>query len=229
MTVSEAHQGPGSVPPFPPGRNSDGQVQRRATRQPHARSAATRARLLAAAAQAFAEKGFHATSTRDIAALADVSPTAMYAHHSSKKELLYQLSLSSHQKALEVVSEAANGPGSPSERLRRLVRDLAVHHAVSHVVSRVANYELAALSEEHLDEILALRRSITQIVRAVVDEGIAAQEFERTHARFAVSAIISQCVDISRWYRESGVPADEIAEAYAELAVRSLWRVGDVN
>jgi hypothetical protein len=148
----------------------------------------------------------------------------MYAHHSSKKELLYQLSLSSHQRALEVVQLAADSPGTPSDRLRRLVRELAVHHAVSHVVSRVANYELASLPEEHVDEILGIRRSITQIVRDVVDDGIKSQDFDSTHARFAVSAIISQCVDISRWYRESGVPADEIAEAYAQLAVRSLER-----
>src|SRR3954469_16712259 len=113
MTVSDAEYGPGSVPPFRPRPNSTGEVARRTTKQPHARSAATRARLLSAAAQAFAAKGFHATSTRDIAALADVSRTAMYAHHSSKAELLYQLSLSSHERALEVVSLAAHGPGSP--------------------------------------------------------------------------------------------------------------------
>jgi AcrR family transcriptional regulator len=48
------------------------------------RADATRARLLKAATDAFAEKGFHATTTRDIATLAGMSPAALYVQHKSK-------------------------------------------------------------------------------------------------------------------------------------------------
>ena len=37
-------------------------------------------RLMRAAAQAFAEKGFHATTTRDIASGAGLSPAGVYVH-----------------------------------------------------------------------------------------------------------------------------------------------------
>ncbi|WP_342215837.1 TetR family transcriptional regulator [Nocardia cyriacigeorgica] len=49
------------------------------------RGDATRARLLEAAAAAFADKGFNATTTRDIAAAAGMSPAAVYVHHRSKE------------------------------------------------------------------------------------------------------------------------------------------------
>ena len=56
------------------------------------RADATRARLLDAATAAFAEKGFHGTTTRDIATAAGMSSAALYVHHKSKEELLYLIS-----------------------------------------------------------------------------------------------------------------------------------------
>ena len=50
---------------------------------------AGRDRLLTAAVAAFGAKGFHATSTRDIARAASLSPAAVYVHHQSKEDLLY--------------------------------------------------------------------------------------------------------------------------------------------
>ena len=51
-------------------------------------AAETRARLLRAAADAFAERGYDGTRVADIAAAAGVSSGAMYAHFSSKADLL---------------------------------------------------------------------------------------------------------------------------------------------
>jgi AcrR family transcriptional regulator/ferredoxin len=51
-------------------------------------AADTRARLLSAAADAFAERGYDGTRVADIAAMAGVSNGALYAHFGSKAELL---------------------------------------------------------------------------------------------------------------------------------------------
>lgn len=191
-------------------------------RKQNKRSAPTRARLLEAAAHAFAHKGFHATSTRDIAASAQISPSAMYAHHASKEELLYLLVRAAHEQALTVVREARASSQAPAEQLYRVVHDFAIHHAVTHVESRVANYELEALSGEHLEEIVSLRRAINEEFRSLVRAGVAAGDFEVSNERLAVSAITSQCVDISRWFHEAGLSAELIAQSYAEMAIKAL-------
>ena len=49
-------------------------------------------RILLAAATAFAERGFRATTTRDIAALAGLSSAGLYVYFRSKEEVLYQIS-----------------------------------------------------------------------------------------------------------------------------------------
>ncbi|TLF51993.1 TetR family transcriptional regulator, partial [Nocardia cyriacigeorgica] len=93
------------------------------------RGDATRARLLEAAAAAFADKGFNATTTRDIAAAAGMSPAAVYVHHRSKEELLYLISRSGHDATLELIHKAAASSSDPATALRNVIRDFAVYHA----------------------------------------------------------------------------------------------------
>ena len=50
--------------------------------------------LLAAALDAFAEEGYHGSTTRTISARAGLSPAALYVHFSSKSELLFELFVS---------------------------------------------------------------------------------------------------------------------------------------
>src|SRR5947207_14128213 len=57
-------------------------------RIPGVTAAETRERLLRAAAEGFAERGYDGTRVADIAAAAGVSNGALYAHFGSKAELL---------------------------------------------------------------------------------------------------------------------------------------------
>ena len=78
-------------------------------------------RLLEAAAEAFADRGFHATTTRDIASRAGLSPAGVYVHFASKEELLYQLSREGHEVARDMLLAAADGADSPTEALRAIM------------------------------------------------------------------------------------------------------------
>ncbi len=71
-------------------------------------------RVLLAAATAFAERGFHATTTRDIAAAAGLSPAALYVYFRSKEEVLYQIARSTLDFTVEVAATEASRPGSPA-------------------------------------------------------------------------------------------------------------------
>lgn len=185
------------------------------------RAEATRARLVEAAIAAFAEKGFHGTTTRDIAAAAGMSPAALYVHHRSKEELLYLISHAGHERTLTLVRKAIAVGGSPAEQLRRVVHDFAVHHAERHTESRIVNYELAALSPEHRSDIRGIRQQIEADVRGLVESGVASGDFDSPDPRMAAVALLSLGIDLGRWYHEEGVwtPKD-IAERYADMALR---------
>ncbi|AKT51042.1 TetR/AcrR family transcriptional regulator [Arsenicicoccus sp. oral taxon 190] len=180
-----------------------------------------RHRIKAAALQSFAAKGFHATTTRDIAAAAGMSPAAVYVHHASKESLLHALSLEGHAEVLRLAREAVASADSPTEQLRALVHAWVLTHAELHTVSRIVNYELDALSEEHLAEVGLLRREITEVFRGVVESGLRSGEFETEQPPMTVTALISLGVDVARWWSDDGSwTPQELADHYTTLALR---------
>lgn len=185
------------------------------------RAEATRSRLLAAAAAAFAEKGFHGTTTRDIAGAAGMSPAAVYVHHKSKEELLYLISRDGHAATLDVVREARATATDPVAQLAAVSRAFAEYHALHHTVARIVNYELAALSDAHRVEIDLIRTGIDRELRDLVSSGVAAGAFETPDPALAATALASMGIDIARWYREDGAwTPQQIGDHYADLALR---------
>lgn len=181
----------------------------------------TRARLLEAAVTAFAERGFHGSTTRDVTSIAGLSTAAIYVHHRSKEELLYQISNTGHRDTLDTVRDAIASSGDPVEQLMTLMRNFAIHHARAHTVARVINYELAALSPEHQQEIKALRHTIDAEVRALIEHGVAEGVFDNPNPHMAATALLSLGIDIARWYRDGGSwTPEDLGDYYVDLALR---------
>jgi AcrR family transcriptional regulator len=79
---------------------------------------ARRAQILAAAAQVFAEKGFHRTTTKDIAVTADIAEGTIYNYFDSKEDLL--VGIMAQLAELEIL------PDELAEGLQGDVRDFFV-------------------------------------------------------------------------------------------------------
>jgi AcrR family transcriptional regulator len=182
-----------------------------------------RDRLVEAATAAFAERGYHATTTRDIAARAGMSPAAVYVHHSSKEELLFLISRRGHDAALEVIRSASTADADPVQRLHDTVRDFTLWHAEHSTAARVVQYELRALSPEHRREIAECRRAIDRHMREVITSGVGQGVFDVPDLPGTTLALLSLAVDVARWYRDDGERcAASVAELYADLAVRMV-------
>lgn len=185
------------------------------------RADATRERLLAAAIEAFAAKGFHGTTTRDIASAAGMSPAALYVHHRSKEELLHLISRRGHETTLALVRAARASSPDPVVQLRTLTADFATHHARAHTTARIINYELAALDAEHAQEIAALRHQIDAELRDIVGDGVARGVFDCPDPRLAAAALLSLGIDLARWYRDDlAWSPEQVGASYAEFALR---------
>lgn len=180
-------------------------------------------RLLEAAAEAFAAKGFHATTTRDIASRAGLSSAGVYVHFDSKEALLHALSRGGHEAALALVSRAANGAGAPTERVARVMSSFAAWHADHHEVARVVQYEFPHLTSEHREDLLGLRKAIDRTVRTVIEDGVASGEFDVDDVRDATLGLMSLCIDVARWYSPAiNRTPTAIGRTYAALGLRLL-------
>ncbi|MFH8345662.1 TetR/AcrR family transcriptional regulator [Streptomyces sp. NPDC018045] len=180
-------------------------------------------RLVRAAVQAFAERGYHATTTRDIAGRAGMSPAALYIHYKTKEELLFSISGVGHEKALRIMEEAAATDGGPTERLSAAVRTFACWHARHHTTARVIQYELQALSEEHYGHVADLRRRTDRSLRGILQDGVDAGEFTVGDVSGTTLAVLSLCVDVARWFSAEGARTpEEVGDLYAGLVLRMV-------
>jgi AcrR family transcriptional regulator len=192
---------------------------------------ATRQRLehlLAVTAALYAEKGYEATSMRDVSGAVGGSLAGLYHYCSGKEDLLYQLQYRTFATLLEVQTERARMVGTAEERFRRLV----IGHLaffVSHPNElKVCTYELESLQGEQYDTVEALRRKYHRLVSAVVGELMgepspAGRESRRS--RHATLFIFGMLNWIFMWYdpaRHGTV--EEIGEEMLDLALRGLRR-----
>jgi AcrR family transcriptional regulator len=157
-------------------------------------------RLTRAAAQAFAAKGFSATTTRDIATGAGLSPAGVYVHFGSKEELLFELSHSGHRAALALVRNARDGASSPPGQLAAIMRRFSEWHVEQFQMARVVYHEHSHLTPAHQAEVLSLRKEIDGIVRSVLAAGIASGEFVVDDVGDTALALLSIVIDVARWY-----------------------------
>lgn len=178
-------------------------------------------RLMLAAAETFAEKGYHATTTRDIAARAGMSPAGIYIHYPSKQDVLFQISKLGHEAALKVLTTATDPSDDPPRQLRCLVRDFAGWHAEHHTVARAVQRELDALTPEHFAEIAFIRRRIDRHVRGVLSRGVESGHFTNVRVPETALAILSLCIDVVRWYPAGRLRTHRaVSDLYADLAMR---------
>jgi AcrR family transcriptional regulator len=173
------------------------------------------ARILAAACSEFFRVGYYGASTRDVAAAAGMSATALYAHYPSKESMLFKLCVLGTGSALETLRKAAKPETPPLQRLRSSVYAFAYWHAENHVLARVAQWNLAALEPDSFEVIASLRREIDYVMRSILVDGVETGEFVVSNLTGATLAILSLCIDIVRWYpsRKFHAP-EEIASAY---------------
>ncbi|MFJ2177789.1 TetR/AcrR family transcriptional regulator [Streptomyces sp. NPDC087851] len=180
-------------------------------------------KLLVAAVEAFAERGYHATTTRDIAGRAGMSPAALYIHYKTKEELLHRISRIGHDSALELLTTAADGEGTAAERLSEAVRTFVRWHAERHTTARVVQYELDALGAEHRAEIVELRRSSNAAIRRILVDGVRDGEFDVPDVPGTTLAVLSLCIDVARWFNAAGPRTpDEVGALYADLVLRMV-------
>ena len=178
-------------------------------------------RLMDAAVDAFAYKGFHATSTRDIAARAHLSPAGVYVHFASKQDLLFQLCLRGHVLALEVVDTARQSAKTPPAQLVAIVSAFARWHAEQFRTARIVQYEFPQLTPEHREEVLTLRKQIDAVLTEVLRAGVANGDFDIADVSMTTLALQSLSIDVARWYKPGTRRTPEaIGTAYGDLALR---------
>jgi len=196
----------------------------RAVLPPYSGLEGTRRRILEAALQLFASRGFHGTSVRDIAKALELQPSALYAHFPSKDQLLVELVRVGHEVHASTLRAALLDAGDhPVERLCALVRAHTVLHATHPHLSVVVNEEMFALDAELASGALAMREEAKALLLGVVEQGAAEGHFSLLDRRATTAALAAMGTRIPYWYEPSDeLPIEALAELHVELSLRML-------
>ncbi len=184
---------------------------------------ARRAAILDAAKRLFAERGYHATSMRDIAAAVDLLGGSLYAHITGKEDLLWVLVHRAADEFLRAAATIEREEPDPRRRLARLVEAHVAIIAADPAAAAVFHHEWRALSPERRARVAGMRRTYEAVFRRAVDDGIHTGIFQAYDPKFATLLPLSLANWLSQWYRPGGrLTPPEIAREFNALIERAL-------
>jgi AcrR family transcriptional regulator len=183
-----------------------------------------------AARESFAERGYHGSSIRDIAARAGLSLSALYHWHSSKQELLTALIEESTEEYFRRCDEALRHAGDdPAARLGALVRATVEYRVSRQVESTIAASEWRNLGPADRERLDGLRAAATRLWADLIEDGVARGAFGCEHPGDARRAVVAACNAIAHWYEpeyepgyepERGLAVTDLVDRYTAIALR---------
>ncbi len=174
-------------------------------------------RLLSTAARVFADKGFHATTMRDLARATGMSLAGMYYYVRSKEDLLCAIQERCFHQVLAGAAAALADATGPTDRIARFIR----HHVgffTSHMSEmKVLSHEARSLSGARLEKINRLKRRYVDLLARLIAE-LEPDGAGRPDPRITAYGLFGMMNWIYTWYDPKGpVSPETLAEHFAQL------------
>ena len=181
------------------------------------------ARVFTVATRLFGERGYPATSMRDISDAIGILPGSLYAHISSKEDLLLQIVTSGIDKYLEAIAPVATSKEPAPDRLRAAIRAHVRVAAENGEQTLVAFQQWKYLSDEKREVVVAKRAEYGDHFRRIVEDGVKKKQFRITEPRLAVLGIVGLLNWVPEWFSPAGPKSvDEVADALADLVLSGV-------
>ena len=182
-------------------------------------------RLLAAAARVFADKGYHATTMRDLARASRMSLAGMYYYVRSKEELLYLIQDRCFGEVLRGARAAVAAATGPAARLEAFVRHHVSFFAAHMAEMKTLSHEADSLHGPWARALRAKKKGYAALLAGLVGEAAPrASHEERAITAYALFGMMNW---IYTWYRPDGaLSPDQLAARLAALALRGVPAAG---
>src|SRR4051794_17317451 len=154
------------------------------------RRSSKRTVILNKAASMFKDKGFAATSMRDLAETVGIEAASLYNHIKSKSEILQEIIF---HAASEINSQLEEVDVEGKSSLKKIEEIIRFH--VGMMLTRFEEYHVMThewihLSEPHLSNFIGQRRTYVQRLEAIVQQGIDHKEMKPVIPYVAVLTIL---------------------------------------
>jgi len=179
--------------------------------------------VIQAAAEMFRERGYAATSMRDLANKLGIEAASLYSHIRSKEEILQTLCFGMAGKFMQSLDQVEQQNVRYEQKLRKGILGHIGVMADNLTASAVFMNEHRHLSEEHLHEFLLLRINYINRFKRIIERGIKAGEFKNVDTKLAVMTLFSSLNWMPHWYDPAGIINPEIlGNQLADMLIEGL-------
>lgn len=183
-----------------------------------------RGQIMAASAKLFYERGYAATSIRDIAEAVDISSSTMYHHFKNKQQVLHAIVTQFMTDFVAATDEILRDKRlTPTERIRRTVRKHIEFSDDRRPELLVGNPIRNALDADQQQEGIRLQSAYHDAVRDTIKEGVDSGEFDVPDVAVATMAVLDMLNGVREWFTPRGtLTRDALVERYIWLVLRLL-------
>ena len=178
--------------------------------------------IVEAAAHAFRERGYAATSLEDIATEVGIWKGSLYHYIDSKEDLLFAVVRGPADRILDDLRLLANLDLPPAEKIRRAARS---HVLVLNDHFVYASVYLQEIAGRHRSaEWSAMDKEYVTCLERIIQEGIDRGDFSPTlNPRIATLAIVGSLNWLTHWYQPDGpLSPTEIADNFTDLFLAGM-------
>jgi AcrR family transcriptional regulator len=180
--------------------------------------------VIRSAAELFKEKGYAASSMRDLAQKLGIEAASLYSHIKSKEEILQTLCFEMAADFRTSLEKVEKLNVTNSERLTLGVIGHVDVMARDLTASAVFMNEHRHLSQPFLRDFLLLRINYINRFKSIIDAGVKSGEFKNNiDTKLAVMTLFSSLNWMPLWYSpDSAINPKELGQQLADMLVNGL-------
>ena len=179
--------------------------------------------IFIAGAVLFNQKGYAATSMRELATQVNLEVSSLYSHIKSKEEILQKICFEIANQFTEGIEKIYGNTQNPKKKLKEII---GLHVKIiinSSIDFKVYDNEHIHLSEPFLSDFLNIRRSYEKKCISIIKEGIKTGDFIDIDPVFMMKTIYNSMTWVYEWYQPNkGITTKSINKEMYKLIVNGV-------
>ena len=179
--------------------------------------------IIEMAARLFFEKGYNATSMRDLAEQVGVEAASLYNHIQSKAELLQEICFKVANEFTSHMLDIENSQVTAIEKVEKILRVHISNMIHNYEAVQVADREWKHLGDPYLSNFQNQRRVYRKRIAAVIEQGIKAKEIKPIDAPTVVLIMLHAVSGIESWHRsKQKISAADLEENMVLMLIKGI-------
>ena len=171
----------------------------------------------------FQEKGYNATSMRDLASKVGIEPASLYNHIKSKGEILQNICFEIAGQFIQEVEEAIAYHLDPEKRLRAAIKGHLMVIEQNREAAAVFFQEWKFLQDPYLSDFMIMRRNYEGTFHRILMKGQKEGVFLQGSEKALAAILFSAMNETHHWYfKTSKGSIDEVSDLIANIFLTGI-------